>query len=271
MNVNIVSPWSLQFDHILRRMTAALPWPVTDRPKPGALNYFFPYQFYQYTGGRTASLFSHNMGHEKWEEAALCTDMRLAWTELYTRPLATYGKTRRVIPGLDHDAFTPGKPRKKQWPVIGVSGIVYGDGRKGEDLWARLVGENEPGMRYLQAAGQGWAGDCKDIPHKDMPEFYRGLRVFLCCSRVEGVPMPPLEALACGVSVVIPDGVGLLDELPDTPGIHRFTAGNYASMITAIVAAFEADADPEQLRAAVSGYTNEAWIDSHMAAFEEFV
>ena len=269
MNINIVSPWSIRHDHILRRMTDYLPWPVAETPRCDALNYFVPYHFYADTDGPTATLFSHDVGNGQWARAAERTDLRLAWTPLYTEPLSEHGPTRRVIPGLDQSAFSPNGHQETR-PVVGVAGIVYGDGRKGEDLWARLVAENG-GRRDLRAIGQGWAGACKRIQYGEIPAYLRGLNVFLCCSRIEGVPYPPLEALACGVKVVIPRGVGLLDELPDVPGIHRFDAGDYDDMCRALTEALAARADQQALRAAVAPYTWDAWVDSHLEAFEEWL
>lgn len=268
MNVNIVSPWSIKFDHILRRCTEQLPWPVTGTPQAGCLNYFFPYHCYEPTGGPTAVLFSHDAGHRNWPVAARETDVRLAWTHLYATPLSEHGRTHRVLPGIDHDAFTPNGTVTA--PIIGVVGLVYGDLRKGEDLWQRLVQEKAD-VWDLRAAGQGWAGKNQYVPYDRMPDFLRGLQVFLCCSRIEGVPYPPLEALACGVKVVIPRGVGMLDELPDLPGIHRFDAGDYEGMVQAIHDALHTKANKEQLRQTVTRYTWDAWVDGHLQAFEEWL
>jgi hypothetical protein len=268
MNVNIVSPWSLRFDHILRRCTEQLPWPVTERPQPDALNYFFPYHCFEDVDGPTAVLFSHDAGHHRWPIAAEKTDLRIAWTDLYAEPLSQYGPTRRILPGIDQVAFRPNG--RVTEPVIGVVGLVYGDGRKGEDLWHQLVSERGDAWD-LRAAGEGWAGGSAHVPYHEMPEFLRSLQVFLCCSRIEGVPYPPLEALACGVKVVIPRGVGLLDELPSIPGIHRFEAGDYGDMVRAIEAALATEANPEQLRASVARYTWDAWIEGHVLAFQEWI
>ena len=78
------------------------------------------------------------------------------------------------------------------------------------------------------------AGADAAVSWNDMPQFYQGLDVLVCPSRVEGGPMPVLEALACGVRVVIPQHVGILDELPDVPGIHRYPRGDLASLIAAL-------------------------------------
>jgi hypothetical protein len=267
MKVVVVSPWGIAHDHILRRMVAQRPWRMVAEPEPDCLNYFFPYQFWRETAGPTAALFSHDMGHPRWADAARGADVRIAWTRLYSEPLAANGPTRRIAPGLDHALFSP--DGKVTAPIVGVAGLVYGDGRKGEDLWARLV-VNEPGWTF-RAAGQGWAGDCRPVPYAHMPSFLRGLNVLLCPSRVEGVPMPPLEALACGVKVVIPAGVGMMDDLPAMPGIVRFPAGDYAAMRRAVAEALVTAANPADLRAAVAGYTWQAWRDGHMEAFKEWL
>lgn len=255
-------------DHILRRMTAKLPWPVRETPAPDGLNYFVPYHCYEKTGGAAAVLFSHDVGHERWAVAAREADLRLAWTSLYAEPLSAHGPARRVTPGIDLDEFTPGSPVGR--PVVGVAGIVYGDGRKGEDLWARLVREADGGWEF-RASGRGWAGECHWLRYEDIPGYMRGLQVFVCASRIEGVPYPPLEALACGVKVVIPRGVGLLDELPDMPGIHRFEAGDYESMVAALREALATEANRDDLRAAVAPYTWDAWVEDHLEAFEEWL
>lgn len=83
--------------------------------------------------------------------------------------------------------------------------------------------------------------------------------------------MPPLEALACGVKVVIPRGVGLLDELPQTAGIVRYEVGDYDSMLAAVREALALRVVRKSLREAVAAYTPTAWVQSHVEAFEAAV
>jgi len=106
-----------------------------------------------------------------------------------------------------------------------------------------------------------------------MPAFYQELDILVCTSRVEGGPMPPLEALSCGCSVVVPRGVGILDELPDVLGIHRYKRGDAADLIRALNKAREArgDVDREALRAITEGMTVEAWCDAYREAFMELM
>jgi hypothetical protein len=108
---------------------------------------------------------------------------------------------------------------------------------------------------------------------RDMPAFYQSLDVLVCTSRVEGGPMPVLEALSCGVSVVIPHGVGILDELPDTLGIHRYKRGNAESLARAFGEAVEARGDVarEALRAVTEPYTIAAFCRAHEEALMEMV
>ena len=45
----------------------------------------------------------------------------------------------------------------------------------------------------------------KDVQYEDYPKFYQQMRIYLSVSEYEGGPIPALEALACGVPVVLSD------------------------------------------------------------------
>ena len=109
---------------------------------------------------------------------------------------------------------------------LGVSGHVYSTGRKGEGLAARLAGDFE-GKAEMVAFGMGWPLKILSNDLTKRAWYYNSLDAFVCTSLIEGVPMPPLEALACGVPVVIPRNVGMLDSLPHMTGIYRYKAGDY--------------------------------------------
>jgi hypothetical protein len=70
-----------------------------------------------------------------------------------------------------------------------------------------------------------------------------------------------LEALACGVSVVVPEHVGIFDELPKVLGIHRYKRGELKSLVAALEKAVEARShvDREALRGATEAYSVENW------------
>ncbi|MCC2096878.1 MAG: glycosyltransferase family 4 protein [Hyphomicrobiales bacterium] len=74
-----------------------------------------------------------------------------------------------------------------------------------------------PMLEALQAGGLKVEAKVADpqtgrIAFSDMPDFYRGLDVFVCTSSMEGTPNPLLEAMACGRPVVSTN-VGIVPEV----------------------------------------------------------
>lgn len=64
-----------------------------------------------------------------------------------------------------------------------------------------------PAIKNLQAEGFSIELALADrqaafIPHAQMPDFYAGIDVYVCASKIEGTPNPVLEAMACGVPVI---------------------------------------------------------------------
>lgn len=209
--------------------------------------------------------------------------LRVATAGMYADMLRGYGPTVQVRPPLERERFnltpghltpgpSPSKERGGRKPVVGFSGYTYANKRKGEDLVKGLLDAPIAMRVEWRASGRGWPVTTKRYTWEEMPAFYQSLDVLVVPSRVEGVPMPPLEALACGVRVVAPRGVGLLDELPETPGIHRYERGDLASLLVALEEAAFPDepADREALREATAPYSVEAWCEDHAKAMEEW-
>lgn len=279
MDVHIVCT-ERDHERILYRLAAVLAretgWTLSEMPRPdAALNYFLPYLGYQVVGTRTAAWFTHHDARQQhkrrqWEVAAAAVDLRTTSTTPYHALLAPLGATVKVPVPLDRAIFTPADALPEGF-TVGVSGFVYHDGRKGEDLIRQLALDFAD--LDWRAVGQGWNIPTTFVATGALPAFYQSLRLYVCASRVEGVPYPPLEALACGVPVVIPRGVGLLDDLPDIEGIYRFDAGNYDSLKAALAHALTAlgAVEREALRAATEAYTPEAWAVAHEQAFEVLI
>ena len=183
--------------------------------------------------------------------------------------LEPFGPTALVTPPIDQWLFSIADKKKRDGkPVVGISGFVASGGRKGEPLVVWLARSPLNKRIELKASGRGWPIPSKDYAFSELPKFYNSLDVFLCTSVVEGLPAPPLEALACGIPIVIPRGVGLLDSLPDTPGIFRYIAGDYGEMEAALHLALQAkDIDRESLRNVSKPFTAEAWAKTHKEAF----
>lgn len=243
------------------------------------INYAEKYCGYKKT--KTAAFFTHydTVLPEKedwWTAAARAIDLRITSAPQYAGVLSALGKTAIARPALDRAAFGIETRPPTAPPTVGLSGFVakLTYHRKGADLVERLAQSDFAHKLRLVATGMGWP-HVKTVERAigELPHFYHSLDVLLCASRVEGIPMPPLEALACGVPVVIPRGVGLLDELPDIAGVWRFDPGDYDGMLDALDNALAniGNANRSELRAATEPYTAENYVDDMTRAFESIL
>jgi len=267
-----------------RYLAAHNGWHLTARPEPGAdlyyLSGYFEAQLLRpWPDAPVAAYLTHreeqppgNAKAKLYDSVAARVDLRIATAALYAEPLAEYGPTVQVSPPVERGRFTIPAQRNKRL-VAGFSGFTYANGRKGEDIARRIVA-SEPGQRAeWRASGRGWPVPMRMYAWAELPAFYQSLDVLVVTATVEGVPMPPLECLACGVSVVVPRGVGILDELPDTLGIHRYNRGDAGDLVKALGRAIAArgDVDREALRAVTEPFTVEAWCRAHEEAFMELL
>lgn len=276
-NVHIVArEWD--GDQILARFTKHLingtGWSVGTHPDRRArVNVYMPYlvmeddpDFHQ---AYQVAWFTHR--EEAWPAKALMWDnaandahLRLACSAMYVKSLEAHGPAAQVTAPLERDKFVIRESViKRGKPRVGFSGYVYKTGRKGESMVKRLVAEHPEWD--IVASGKGWPCHCGEYTWHDVQGFYQSLDVYVCSAVVEGLPMPPLEALACGCKTVIPWHVGLLDEIPSAAGLVRYERGDYSQMAQAIEIALDTDADPQELRETTAGYSPAAWA----ADFEE--
>lgn len=262
---------------LLRELIRGTGWSVSDTPDDTAdLNYFFPYLEYPEDGyfrTKTAAWFTHRDVHHsaakvaRWDKAAQTVDLRITSAELYRDMLVEYGETV-LIPTAVEPQFKPMKVNRKPNAQmrVGIAGMVYPGGRKGENLVRRL---KNTGKYDLTAIGRGWPIPSTFLPFEELPRWYAGLDVFLCTSLVEGIGHPVLEALACGVPVVIPIGVGVFDELGHE-GIYRYLPGEFEDMVSALEQVQKElhTIDAEALTANVTNRTGKTWVNLHQKAFE---
>jgi glycosyltransferase involved in cell wall biosynthesis len=190
------------------------------------VNYYMPYLLVNPKGlpdTKTVAWFTHKEERarkkaESWNVAAKAVSLRVAMSKKYERELARFGPSVTLPVPIDVHKFTPRKLR------VGVAGVVYSTGRKGEELVRKL---HQSGEFEVVGAGKGWPCPTKFYPWDRMQAFYQSLDVFLVTSEVEGGPVTMLEALACGVPVLAPSGVGFVDEFD----VMLYTRGNYTSMV----------------------------------------
>jgi len=287
MRVNVVCR-NYQEDRVIPRfsryLSDRLGWTVTRSPDPEAevvyLSAYFESQRCQrWPSVPVAAYFTHreeappnSSKAQLFDRIAGQVDLRIATARMYADVLAPYGATVQMPPPVERDRFVIAKKGRQDagGPVVaGFSGYTYANRRKGEDLVHELLA-SKPGQQVQwRASGRGWPVPTTRYSWADMPGFYQGLDILVVTSRVEGVPMPPLEALSCGISVVVPRGVGLLDELPDVLGIHRYKRGDAGDLVKALGKAIaqRGDVDREALRAATEPYSVAAWCRAHEEAF----
>lgn len=214
-------------------LTDRLGWSIDKRPRIDVdLNLFWPYLLINVGNPlpetKNAAFFTHleeaeqnrseNSKTNRWYHAAKVVDLRICMTEKYRAILAPNGPTVHVPVPIEA-IFQPRKVR------VGVAGKVYASARKGESLVQRLVDTKE---FDVVGAGKGWPCPTKFYKWADMPGFYQSLDVFLVTSEVEGGPVTMLEAFKCGIPVVAPSGVGMVDEYSM---VATYVRGNFQSML----------------------------------------
>jgi hypothetical protein len=294
MRVNVIVQGRGDADptRILPRMAQTLAdgtgWKITtaERAGPADLNYYMSYR-YRPLLEPFATYFFHlwNDGMVQgegrpqdmrpWNESAARASLRVVTAKQYGDMLRPFGPTVQIRPPLDREKFVPinrGDTPLRRRMLAGVAGYVPRDGRKGERQLVEVMASEDGRQLDWMAIGQGWPAQITTthLPIDKVQEFYQNLDVYVCTSVCEGVPYPPLEALACGIPIIIPKGVGLLDDLPDIPGIYRYERGDVQSLRMA-VGRFNANrwmnVEPEELREATAPYTAEGWIEGHVKAF----
>lgn len=160
---------------------------------------------------------------------------------------------------------------------LGTNGWVYANSnRKGLDLWTKLV--NDPELKQLfdfKASGRGWGNMTTAYPYPYLEQFYHDIDVYVSTSSIEGIGYGVLEALACGLPVVIPYGVGIYDEIPITYGIYRYNINDYEDLKFTLQLISkdvkENKINPYTLRSATERFNIDNYVNSHVSAFEDLL
>ena len=280
MKVHIVCMrWN--HDRILPRYSRylrdGLGWTLSDSPDNAAdVNYYVNYaDGWKRYGAKIQTRLAAHFTHKEesggkvrmWDACADACDLRTAVSLKYAAQLEPTGKT--IIARAPVDDFALRTKYAPNDPVrVGVSGFAASP-RKGAVLIQKLADSHSP--YELVASGRGWPIPTTIYPWSKMEGFLHSLDIMLCPSLIEAGPGAPLEALRCGVPVVVPWDVGVMGELPEIVGIRHYAKGDYDDMRRALeVASGElTQVDPQALRATVSAYTVENWCAAHEKAFRE--
>ena len=264
-----------------RLLRDAYGWSVDAAPRYDAdFNYFLGYfeldHYLAFTATPWAAYLTHieTNAPDKaalWWYAAEHASLRVVMNAAQLAQVGQYGLTVQPPLPVETERFTITDRPAHTTPLVGVSGYTYATGRKGEQLLCDVL--KLPGAANVTwtASGRGWPVPTLAYRWGEMPTFYQNLDVYVCPSLLEGGPLGTLEALACGVPVVIPDSVGLHPELPTLPGIYRYPTGDAAGLADALALALAErhNIDRAALREVVTArHGVAAWVAAHATMWE---
>lgn len=161
-------------------------------------------------------------------------DMAVAQSTDEAEELARMGIDRasvEVVPGaVDVVAFSPdgdAEPRRRRRRILSVNGFGPGSGQADLIRAMRLVGDAElviagapPDERKVRELVRANGVEEQvtlvgQVPHEQMPRWYRSADLVACAMRYATRGPAPLEAMACGVPVVGYALGGLADTVVD--------------------------------------------------------
>lgn len=132
-----------------------------------------------------------------------------------------------------------------------------------------ILGEGRERTRLLALADELGVGEDVALPgFVDGPFAYMAhAAAFALCSRWEGLPSVPVEALAAGTPVVATDTPGSREILEDGRLGPLVPIGDETALATALVAVLDAPRDEARLRAAAARYEHESATSGYLQVF----
>ena len=148
---------------------------------------------------------------DKFIDVAFTVDHCTSVSELTSVKLRELGVPSRKITTIRVGADASFRPKL----MLGIAGRPYRGGRKGEDLLQGLLDDPDI-MEHCRilAVNPDWG--LPTLASTEAADFYRLIDFLLVTARIEGGPVPFMEALACGTMAVAP-GIGVIPEFPHVP------------------------------------------------------
>lgn len=199
-------------------------WPDAD------IHYYINYGYFNKKPARgiTIANFTHfdpESLADKFVEVAFKVDFCTSVSEATTDKLLSIGIPRDKIRTIRVGADASFAPKL----TLGVSGRPYKGGRKGEDLLERMISDRDiQASCRIVARNPEWG--LPIIGVDDAADFYRAIDFLLITSRIEGGPVPFMEALACGTLSIAP-GIGVVPEFPHI----RYDVGSFESLKSVVL------------------------------------
>jgi glycosyltransferase involved in cell wall biosynthesis len=184
---------------------------INDEWEEAEIHYYINYGYFRDrpNNGIKVANFTHydpkNLA-EKFVQVAKEVDHCITISKATAETLADFGipteKTTVIVTGADK-YFQP-------LLTLGVVGRTYTGGRKGEDIVKALL-EDQKLMRRVRIVATNDSWGVPVWQFDDRADFYRAIDYLLVPSRLEGGPVPFMEALACGTMSIAPE-IGVIPQ-----------------------------------------------------------
>lgn len=211
------------------------------------INYFHgTYYGYKKRVAKFAFGFSENITHKILsyiQEHGAKNTYNVVVSDYVARDMRDLGlKVGKVIYNcVDTEKFRPHSILEKKGCLYAGGYAYYG---KGFDVLEKLAAKGIP-IDCVTNIHQGKNLNFIDsVDHEKMPEIYNGYKILIYPSRSEACQMVPLEAMSCGLPVVI-SNVGFAPELKKVipefvvEGYDELAVNEYASKIRHILGHYE--------------------------------
>jgi len=185
-----------------------------------------------------------------------CVSISVQTTEALLKFGIPEDKITTIIVGADN-CFQPKL-------TLGVVGRIYPGGRKGEDIIHQIISDEDI-MKHVQIVSNqdGWGLPVWQF--EERANFYRSIDYLLVTSRLEGGPVPFMEALACGVLSIAPP-IGVIPQFPHVP----YKVGDVDQLKEVILRlAREHIRQSEFLTRFMRGRDWQGWASQHIKLFHE--
>ncbi len=224
------------------------------------ITYFLPYSKFKYISNSiNIALFTHMEedfpeAKQKFFDIANQCDYCITMSKKYEILLKEYGikNVLTIMPGVNHSIF---RPKLK----LGVIGRTYHTNRKLEGVVSDLIGFEGIDIKYT---GQGWLGKSLKLTEKELVEFYNEIDYLLITAKIEGGPMPLLEALSSGCQVIAPSDIGFVNEFPHI----SYKKGDSKDLLKVVKKLYE---DKYKISLAVKDISWQKYSDEHIKLFQE--
>lgn len=213
MNVRIITKGGWILQRIAKEVAKQTNAKISDKSDLNAdINYFVNYALLTKKTPNAVAYFTHQEGKlmKVWKRAESLCKGAVYIADRYTPNVR---HTKKIYPtGFDYSAVEPVLK-------VGVVGRIYPSGRKGEDDVLKIDKAFSVGDIEWHFMGSGW--DNFEYKNKatftdwqsdqQAIKFYKNIDVLLCTSKIEGGPIPVLEAIKVGTFVISYD-VGNVEE-----------------------------------------------------------